>query len=64
MRAHLTLTREELVAELGKHFLQRSCLGCSCGTVFPGRFDYDALTDWHLGHVADALLGHLRPKED
>ena len=51
--------REQIVAVLGQHFMQRSCLGCSCGAVFSGRYDDDALVEWHLNHVADALRAAL-----
>ncbi len=51
--------RERLAEALGNHWLQRSCLGCSCGERYHGRYDDEALVTWHLHHVADAVLAAM-----
>ena len=54
-----TWDREQLATVLGRHWMHRSTVGCSCGEVYRGKYDLDALEEWHLHHVADAIISAM-----
>ena len=54
-------TVEGIAGVLAAHRLWRSTpVGCSCGEVYRGPDDLDALYAWHTSHVAEHIVAYLR----